>query len=56
MSFKRKVKRQATINYIKKQYGRIFCPKCHEKLVLKDETILVCEHCGWFKKERAERD
>ena len=51
MSFARKLKRKMAINYVKKEYGRIFCPKCHTKMILKD-NVPVCAHCGWFKKEQ----
>ena len=56
MSLSRSIKRHAKMQKTRQEFGRMFCPKCHEKLIEKPGYGLVCEECGWWKgKAEADR-
>lgn len=49
MSISRTIKRRSEMLKIKRENGRITCPKCHTKLIEKPGYGRVCEECGWAK-------
>ena len=46
----RAIKRNQEKDTRKKEVGRLYCPKCHNKLTHKHGYGYICEECGWIKR------